>query len=131
MSFRFLLPISLLCAALALSGLAAPSAQCRETTADAFAQGRVVDSVGAVLAPRDRVVPENRMLQERLDTLLPQLMKEADLDLWLVIAREYAEDPVYFTDKYAGSDTVLVADVPYEPHPCSELTPEFRPNDNR
>ena len=60
-------------------------------------QGRVVDSMGAVLAPRDRVAPENRMLQERLDNLLPQLMKEADLDLWLVIAREYAEDPVYFT----------------------------------
>ncbi len=61
------------------------------------AQGRVVDQVGAVLPPRDRVEPENRMLQERLDTLLPQLMKEAGLDLWLVIAREYAEDPVYFT----------------------------------
>ena len=60
-------------------------------------QGRVVDRVGAVLAPRDRVAPENRMLQERLDTLLPGLMQEAGLDLWLVIAREYAEDPVYFT----------------------------------
>ncbi len=60
-------------------------------------QERRVDSLGAVLAPRDRVAPENRMLQERLDTLLPQLMQEANLDLWLVIAREYAEDPVYFT----------------------------------
>lgn len=60
-------------------------------------QGRAVDPVGAVLAPRDRVAPENRMLQERLDHLLPQLMDDADLDLWLVIAREYAEDPVYFT----------------------------------
>lgn len=62
-----------------------------------FAQGRVIDAPGAVLAPRDRVEPENRMLQQRLDTLLPALMKEADLDMWLVIAREYAEDPVYFT----------------------------------
>jgi hypothetical protein len=43
------------------------------------------------------------------------------------LARSYvAEDPVYFTDKYVGSDTVLVADVPYEAHPCDELTPEFR-----
>jgi len=43
------------------------------------------------------------------------------------LTREYvAEDPVYFTDQYAGSDTVLVADVPYEPHPCNELTYEFR-----
>ncbi len=62
-----------------------------------FAQGRTIDAAGAVLAPRDRVEPENRILQQRLDTLLPALMKEADLDMWLVIAREYAEDPVYFT----------------------------------
>lgn len=88
---------SLLCAALSLLGLAAPAAYCQQTVAAAFAQGRTVDTVGAVLAPRDRVAPENRMLQERLDTLLPQLMKEAELDMWLVIAREYAEDPVYFT----------------------------------
>jgi hypothetical protein len=62
-----------------------------------FAQGRVIGSAGAVLAPRDRIEPENRMLQERLDTLLPRLMEESELDMWLVIAREYAEDPVYFT----------------------------------
>lgn len=97
-SLRFItLSSSLLCAALSLLGLAAPAAHCQESGAAAFAQGRVVDTVGAVLAPRDRVAPENRMLQERLDTLLPQLMKEAELDMWLVIAREYAEDPVYFT----------------------------------
>jgi hypothetical protein len=49
-----------------------------------------------------------------------------DPDKW-ALTREYvAEDPVYFTDMYVGSDTVLVADVPYEPHPCSELTYEFR-----
>lgn len=88
-------PIAFLWSWLALAGIAfGHEARAAET---AFAQGRVVDGVGAVLAPRDRVAPENRMLQERLDTLLPQLMKEADFDLWLVIAREYAEDPVYFT----------------------------------
>ena len=50
-----------------------------------------------------------------------------DPKAWTLTRDYVAEDPVYFTDKYAGSDTVLVADVPYEPHPCSELTPEFRP----
>jgi hypothetical protein len=44
-----------------------------------------------------------------------------------VLTREYvAEDPVYFTDQYKGSDQVLVADVPYEAHRCDELAPEFR-----
>jgi hypothetical protein len=37
------------------------------------------------------------MTTNRLDQLLPELMKETDLDMWLVINREYAEDPVYFT----------------------------------
>jgi Xaa-Pro aminopeptidase len=50
-----------------------------------------------VLSTRERVEPENRMVRERLDTLLPRLMAEANLDMWLVINREYAEDPVYFT----------------------------------
>lgn len=44
----------------------------------------------------------------------------------LALKRDYvAEDPVYFTDQYIGSDTVLVADVPYVAHPCDELAPEF------
>jgi hypothetical protein len=44
------------------------------------------------------------------------------------LTREFvAEDPVYFTDQYKGSDTVLVADVPYVAHPCDELAPEFLP----
>ena len=40
---------------------------------------------------------ENRWLSERLETLLPMLMERADLDMWLVIAREYNEDPVIMT----------------------------------
>src|SRR5215831_10644905 len=52
-----------------------------------------------------------------------------DPKAWTLTRDYVAEDPVYFTDKYVGSDTVLVADVPYEPHPCNELTPEFRPSE--
>lgn len=64
-----------------------------------FEQGRVLTGADdyAVLPPRARVEPENRMLQDRLDNLLPGLMEEAGIDLWLVIAREYNEDPVYFS----------------------------------
>jgi hypothetical protein len=50
----------------------------------------------------------------------------------LALKRDYvAEDPLYFTDRYVGSDTVLVADVPYAAHPCRELTPEFIPAQQR
>lgn len=37
----------------------------------------------------------NRILKQRLNTLLPQLMRETEIDAWLVIAREYNDDPVY------------------------------------
>lgn len=60
-------------------------------------QGRVIEAPGAVLAERDRVEPTNRLLAERLDNLLPRLMRETGVEMWLVINREYAEDPVYFS----------------------------------
>ncbi len=39
------------------------------------------------------------------------------------LKRDYtAEDPVNFTDQYAGSDTVMPADAPYAEDRCEELT---------
>lgn len=60
-------------------------------------QGRVIAKVGGVLPERARADAVNRMLKERLETLLPVVMREAGLDMWVVINREYAEDPVYLT----------------------------------
>lgn len=60
-------------------------------------QGTLVETLPAVLPHQDRAEVENRILRDRLDNLLPQLMREAGLDMWLVICREYAEDPVYLT----------------------------------
>jgi hypothetical protein len=62
-------------------------------------QGRVIASAEGfdVLAGPRRVEVENRILTQRLEGLLPKLMAETGLDTWLVINREYAEDPVYFT----------------------------------
>ena len=48
-----------------------------------------------------------------------------DPEKWVLTREFVAEDPVYFTDQYIGSDQVLVADVPYVAHPCNELAPEF------
>jgi len=44
---------------------------------------------------RSRVVDE--ILAERFDNLLPQLMDQTGIDLWVVISREYNEDPVLRT----------------------------------
>jgi len=62
-----------------------------------FEQGRMVSANQAVLPYRERPAVENTLLEERLRTLLPRLMEESGIDMWLVIAREYAEDPVYFS----------------------------------
>lgn len=62
-----------------------------------FAQGRVIENVPAVLSQRDRISPVNEILKDRLENLLPSLMRETGIDMWLVINREYMEDPVYLT----------------------------------
>jgi hypothetical protein len=86
---------------LCLGGLAVtPSlAQPPSARADgpAWDQGRVLTGPPSVLPWRERSEPVNRMLNHRLETLLPRLMEETGIDLWLVLNREYAEDPVYFT----------------------------------
>ncbi len=81
--------ITVCCASVAL--FAAPAAAAPE-------QGiEVAPAAHAIVDSRARVEPENRLLTDRLENLLPELMAEADLDMWLVLNREYAEDPVYFT----------------------------------
>jgi hypothetical protein len=41
----------------------------------------------------------------------------------MTLTREYtATDPVYYTDEYTGRDTIGVADLPYAPDKCAELT---------
>ncbi len=86
------------CLTVALIGCAsAQAADPGRHTPAADDQGRVIARIPSVLGQRARVEVINRNLRERLDTLLPKLMREAGIDLWLVINREYAEDPVYLT----------------------------------
>ena len=78
------LPTAVLLAALAIPTFAAD-------------QGRQVSEMPAVIDLRERPAIENPIVKQRLAELLPELMEEAGIDLWLVLNREYAEDPVYFT----------------------------------
>jgi Xaa-Pro aminopeptidase len=65
--------------------------------ADVFTQGRQITALPNVLSFKERVKPINDTVTDRLDNLLPQLMQEADLDMWLVINREYGEDKLFYT----------------------------------
>ncbi len=39
----------------------------------------------------------DEILEDRLDSLLPALMRKANIDMWILISREYNEDPVMKT----------------------------------
>ncbi len=47
-----------------------------------------------VLPEKDRAILKDEILADRFDNLLPQLMDKTDLDMWVLISREYNEDPV-------------------------------------
>ena len=50
-----------------------------------------------ILPERERARVFNDWLKWRLDNFLPTLMRREGIDMWLVICREYNEDPVYLT----------------------------------
>jgi len=50
-----------------------------------------------ILPERERATIKDEILAERFNILLPQLMEKTAIDMWLVIAREYNEDPVMKT----------------------------------
>ncbi|MEM7086758.1 MAG: M24 family metallopeptidase [Bacteroidota bacterium] len=50
-----------------------------------------------ILPERDRAILKDEILEDRFQNLLPQLMDDTEIDMWLVIAREYNEDPVMRT----------------------------------
>ena len=50
-----------------------------------------------ILSERGRATVKDEILEERFNLLLPQLMDKAEIDMWLVISREYNEDPVMRT----------------------------------
>ena len=60
-------------------------------------QGREQIKVPSVLPWKERYRVVNEHLSHRLESLLPGLMRQSGIDMWLVINREYNEDPVYLT----------------------------------
>ncbi len=50
-----------------------------------------------VLPMRERAALMDRWLETRLDTVVPTLMRREGIDMWIVSAREYNEDPVIET----------------------------------
>jgi Xaa-Pro aminopeptidase len=67
----------------------------------------------AVLTLREQAAVYNGWLENRLDRILPELMRQEGFDMWLVICRENNEDPVFsslvpFNSLYASRTSMLV-----------------------
>ncbi|PTX42338.1 Xaa-Pro aminopeptidase [Christiangramia gaetbulicola] len=50
-----------------------------------------------VLAERERSKITDEIMGERFDKILPELMDRTNIDMWILISREYNEDPVLRT----------------------------------
>ena len=80
-----------------------------------------------ILKARDRATTENAILAERLETIIPMIMREQGIDLWLLVAREYFEEPVVASmldaeNMHARRRTILVFFDPGAGKPIERLT---------
>lgn len=84
-------------------------------------------SLPPILSLRERAEIENRILAERLDNIIPAIMREQGIDMWLLVAREYFEEPVVASmldaeNMHARRRTILIFHDPGNGKPVERLT---------
>ena len=80
-----------------------------------------------VLSMRDRADTLDMLLKDRVETVLPALMRKTGIDMWIIISREYNEDPVIKTFlparwHAARRTTVLMITDPGDGQPLETLS---------
>jgi len=58
---------------------------------------RLLNKEKDIVTIREQYKVCDELLKDRLENLMPKLLKETGVDMWLVICREYNEDPVFKT----------------------------------
>jgi Xaa-Pro aminopeptidase len=82
----------------------------------------------ALIPPlREQAKMQDAWLKTRLDTIVPRLMREQKVDMWVLVAREYLEDPVVATmldaqNMHARRRTILLFHDPGSGKPVERLT---------
>ena len=79
-----------------------------------------------ILPMRERAVAIDQIIDERIATVLPGLMERSDIDIWIVISREYNEDPIIKTFlpstwQTARRRTILLISNPGKDQPLETL----------
>jgi len=57
----------------------------------------IINAQAQVWSVQKQALTINEVLNDRIDNLLPKLMDDANIDCWLIISREYNEDPILKT----------------------------------
>jgi Xaa-Pro aminopeptidase len=73
--------------------LAVIALSCLAVTAQA--QTTYPDPAQRVLTHREQAVLVKGWIQKRFETLLPNLMQRTGIDMWIIVSREYNDDPVF------------------------------------
>lgn len=97
------------------------------TAAAAQTAGAPRPAYPAVLPMKERAALTDAWLRERLDTVIPAIMREQGTDMWVLVARENFEEPVVATMLNAESmlarrRTILVFFDPGNGKPVERLT---------
>ena len=122
--------IARLALAAALLGSATSPALAAETDVPLIPMSESEQAAPAMpplLSMRERAEVIDAILAERLDTIVPAIMREQGIDMWVVMAREYFEEPVIATMLDAESmsarrRTILVFHDPGDGQPVERLT---------
>ena len=67
------------------------------TTLVLFGVVSTLNASPSVLPLEERATVIDRLLMDRVKTILPKLMRRSGIDMWVIISREYNEDPVIRT----------------------------------
>ncbi len=116
--------------ALALGGTIGSAAKAHTPSPPIVAMSEVEEAkpeMPPLLSMRDRASVIDRLLAERLDLIIPQTMREEGVSMWLLVAREYFEDPVTASmldaeSMHARRRTILVFHDPGNGEPVERLT---------
>ena len=121
MATKMVFAAVLFAALIALPSAAAPA------TASAPVAMNDAPALPPILSARERATTENRILAERLEAIIPAIMREQRIDLWLLVAREYFEEPVVASmldaeNMHARRRTILIFYDPGNGKPIERLT---------
>lgn len=114
-------------AMLALMAIAAPAITQASQSLPISAVEPPSPDMPPILPMRERAELIDQILGERLDTIIPQIMREQGIDMWVLMSREYFEEPVLATmldarNMHARRRTILVFHDPGDGKPVERLT---------